>query len=265
MLKAVSLGEGGESIPSESLREKAQWVEERLTEHFGTRPYNPDAYDSDLMGALIATVLSQHTSDLNSGRAYQSLKKTFEGDWSRVRNAQESAIADAIRQGGLADVKARRIKNLLQDVYERTGGHTLDVLRGSSSDSEKLEFLKSFNGVGPKTAACILCFNLGQPVIPVDTHVHRVSKRIGLIGPKTSADQAHNELLALLPAENAYSFHVHLIEHGRQICHAQRPRCIDCPVKARCHFVHAENAEQLVVSKLVEKPLKSRRTVRQMH
>jgi endonuclease-3 len=219
------------------VREKSRWVEDRLTEFYGPREYDPNAYDSDLLGALIATILSQHTSDLNSGRAYASLKRAFPGGWEQVRAATVGDIADAIRSGGLAEMKAPRIKGLIQDVHDRTGGTDLELLYGMPTDAERLSFLKSFRGVGPKTAACVLCFNMGRPVIPVDTHVHRVSARLGLIGAKTTADRAHDELLGLLSERDAYSFHVHLIEHGRRICHARRPACSECPLRMRCDYV----------------------------
>ena len=225
-------------------RNKARWVEVRLCEFYGPRPYDPKAYDSDLMGALVATLLSQHTSDLNSGRAYASLKRAFLGGWEEIRLAPVNQIADAIRCGGLAEMKAPRIKRLIQDVYDRTGATDLGLLRELPSDAERLGFLKSFHGIGPKTAACVLCFNMGRPVIPVDTHVHRVSMRLGLIGLKTTADRAHDELLSLLPAKDAYSFHVHLIEHGRAICHSRRPECGRCPVRARCDYAAAQSGKQ---------------------
>jgi endonuclease III len=225
-------------------RDKARWVEDRLTQFYGPRPYNPDAYDSDLLGALVATLLSQHTSDLNSGRAFASLKRAFPGGWEEVRTAPVNLIADAIRSGGLAEVKAPRIKSLIQDVHQRTGATNLDLLRDMATDAERLSYLKSFHGIGPKTAACVLCFNMGRPVIPVDTHVHRVSMRLGLIGAKTSADRAHDELLNLLPERDAYSFHVHLIEHGRTLCHARRPACPQCPVRGRCDYAIGNTADE---------------------
>ena len=223
----------------------ARWVEEKLTVRYGSRPHNPKAYDSDLLGALIATILSQHTSDLNSGRAYLSLKAKYPNGWNALRDAPVEEIADAIRSGGLADMKAPRIRQLAREVYERTGDTTLECLREIGSDAERLDYLKSFHGIGPKTAACVLCFNMGRPIIPVDTHVHRVSVRIGLIGPKTSADKAHDELLEIVPGELAYSFHVHMIEHGRSICHARKPQCAVCPVSARCQFYLSTAADAM--------------------
>lgn len=219
------------------LKEIACWVEARLTDFYGPRPYNPDVYDQDLVGALVATLLSQHTSDINSGRAYARLKSSFPGGWDAVREAGVDAIADAIRPGGLAAVKAPRIKNLLAEIHQRNGSTDLNLLR-NMDDAEGMRYLTSYHGVGPKTAACVLMFNLGRPVIAVDTHVHRVSLRLGLVAPKTSAGATQDRLLELIGPECAYSFHVHLIEHGRQICHAVRPECPVCPVAARCRYFH---------------------------
>ena len=225
-------------------RAKARWVERTLTEFYGPRPYNPDAYEKDLMGALVATLLSQHTSDLNSGRAYASLKSAFPGGWEEVRAASVESIADSIRSGGLAEMKAPRIKGLIQDVFERTGSTNLDRLHAMRTDVERIDFLRSFHGIGPKTAACLLCFNMGRPVIPVDTHVHRVSLRLGLLAAKTTADRAHDDLLQLVSERDAYSFHVHLIEHGRKICHARRPDCDCCPLRTKCDFALSTAASQ---------------------
>jgi len=219
--------------PDRNRARKARWVEEKLTEFYGERPYNADAYDSDLVGALIATLLSQHTSDLNSGRAFASLKSAFPGGWDEVREAPVRRIADAIRQGGLADMKAPRISSLLNEINDRNGTTTLDAIK-SMRDEDAMAYLMSYHGIGPKTAACVLMFNLGRPVIAVDTHVHRVSLRIGLVAPKTSAERTQDELLALVGKRFAYSFHVHLIEHGRALCHARKPECSICPVSKKC-------------------------------
>jgi endonuclease-3 len=151
-------------------------------------------------------------------------------------------IANSIRSGGLAEVKAPRIKRLIQDVFDRTGKTDLEVLRELASDADRLRFLRSFHGIGPKTAACVLCFNMGRPVIPVDTHVHRVAGRIGLIDAKTGADAAHDELLERVPTGSEYSFHVHLIELGRSICRARAPQCGACPIREQCDYAAARHA-----------------------
>jgi endonuclease-3 len=219
----------------QDLRAKAARVEALLTEAYGPRVWRAENYSDDLVGALVATVLSQNTSDLNSGRAYASLKQAFPGGWEDVRTASVSHVADAIRAGGLANVKAPRIQAILQDIYERNGQTELDHIR-QWDDAAIRAYLRSFHGVGAKTAACVLMFNLGRPVLPVDTHVHRVARRLGLIGPKVTADAAHDQLQALLADDQVYSFHVHLIEHGRRTCHAQRPACAACPARRECDF-----------------------------
>ena len=219
----------------ERLRAKAGRVEDLLDAAYGKRVWQKGHYSDDVLGALVATILSQNTSDLNSGRAYASLRRAFPDGWESVRTASVTDVADAIRPGGLADMKAPRIQHILHEVYERSGHTGLDHI-AAWTDAEIDEYLRSFPGVGPKTAACVLMFHLGRPVLPVDTHVHRVSQRLGLIGPKVSADSAHTELPELLAPEQVYSFHVHLIQHGRQVCHARRPECPRCPVQSECDW-----------------------------
>lgn len=237
--------DGVNGVRCQRLRAKVERVEEKLTDLYGVRVWNTAHYEDDVLGALVATILSQNTSDYNSGRAYASLRAAFPSGWEAVRVASVSAVADAIRLGGLAQIKAPRIQAILQDVYERQGQTSLDHLR-DWDDEPIRQYLRSFPGVGPKTAACVLMFNLGRPVLPVDTHVHRVAQRLGLIGLKTTADQAHDTLLALLEKEEVYSFHVHLIEHGRRLCHARKPECARCPLRADCDAfllqAHAEAA-----------------------
>jgi len=225
------------SESEESQAQRAGWVEARLTDYYGLRPYNPDVYDRDLVGALVATILSQHTSDINSGRAFKSLKAAFPGGWDDVRVAPAAMVAESIRQGGLAEIKAPRIKELLNVIHERVGKTGLDLLR-EMSDAQGMAYLTSLPGVGPKTAACVLMFNLGRPVIPVDTHVHRVSLRLSLVAPKTLPGRTQDELLGLIGQESAYSFHVHLIEHGRTLCRAVNPKCLACPVARKCNYFH---------------------------
>ena len=142
-------------------------------------------------------------------------------------------LAGTIRSGGLAQQKAPRIKGVLQEIFARRGEFDLTFL-STLPFLEALEWLTSLNGVGPKTARCVLLFSLGFPCIPVDTHVHRVAKRLGLIGPKTTAEAAHAILETAIPPEDAYRFHVYLIEHGRGVCDAQRPQCDACPLQTDC-------------------------------
>jgi endonuclease-3 len=225
--------EGVNSADLPRLRAKLNRVEQTLTEYYGARVWDCTQYSSDILGALVATVLSQNTSDLNSGRAYASLCVAFPEGWDAVRVAPVSQLAEAIRPGGLSQVKAPRIQAILQDVYAQHGQTNLDHLK-LWEDEPIRQYLRSFPGVGPKTAACVLMFNLGRPVLPVDTHVHRVAGRLGFIGPKTTPDAAHEQLQALLNTDQVYSFHVHLIEHGRRLCHARRPECPLCPLRSDC-------------------------------
>ena len=181
---------------------------------------------------LVYTILSQHTSDLNSERAYQTLMDTF-GTLNAVAEASPEAIEDAIRHGGLAKQKSVRIKTVLNLVHEEVGSFDLSFLGEMPLDEAKT-WLKKFPGIGPKTAAIILCFALGMPAMPVDTHIYRVSQRLRLIGPKVNADKAHDLLEPMVPPMDVFAFHVYLIRHGRQICKAQRPKCGECVLAERC-------------------------------
>ncbi len=204
-------------------------------------PHNEPDYDP--LGGLIGTILSQHTSDINSGRAYEQLIAKFP-TWEQVRDAPTYEVADAIRCGGLANIKAPRIQDVLFTLTEQQqaqGGtknlanYLYDELTQRTPE-DAWHYLRRLPGVGPKTAACVLMFNLNLPVMPVDTHVHRTSLRLGLIGPKVSADKAHDIYLKITPPEWVYPLHVSLIRHGRQICHAQRPKCLQCPLYSECSY-----------------------------
>jgi endonuclease-3 len=215
-----------------ALGEKATWVCDRLDAEYGRLTWRSHG---EPLGALVMTILSQHTSDRNSERAYDSLRRTFENDWDAVREAETGAIADAIRSGGLADAKAPRIKRVLEEIHDRTGATDLGFLEGMPTD-EARAYLNGFHGVGPKTTACVLMFSLGRPVLPVDTHVFRVSHRLGLIEKRIGEAKAHDALERLVPPERVYAFHVHMIRHGRRVCAAQRPRCNACALSARCDY-----------------------------
>ena len=181
---------------------------------------------------LIVTILSQSTTDANCEAAFQSLRGRFP-DWDSVRVARVASIERAIREAGLSRLKAPRIKRILQSIHTRHGRMSLDFLRDMPSH-EAAAYLQRFSGVGPKTAACVLLFACDMPVLPVDTHVHRVSRRLGLIGANTRADKAHEELSALVRPELVLEFHLRLIGHGRTICTARRPRCPDCVLRTHC-------------------------------
>jgi endonuclease-3 len=210
----------------------APWVCDRLDAEYGLLAWRSHGEPLD---ALVQTILSQHTSDINSERAFDTLRRTFPGGWDPVRVAPVDAIADAIRAGGLANSKAPRIKAVLETIHARTGATDLGFLKGMPTD-EIQAFLHSFHGVGPKTAACVLMFSLGRPVLPVDTHVFRVSHRLGLVPEKIGEARAHDALQAQVPDARVYGFHVHLIRHGRRVCVARGPRCGACVLSERCAY-----------------------------
>lgn len=212
---------------------KVAWVYATLVEMYGIPAWEPDG---DALGGLVATVLSQHTSDVNSERAYAELVRRYP-TWEAVRDAPVEDIADAIRSGGLAWQKAQRIQHILRELTVQRPGTplALDFLREMPHE-QALAYLKGFSGVGPKTAACVLLFSLGQPVFPVDTHVLRVTKRLGLIGNKVSADAAHEILGRMIPNEWRHTMHVDLIRHGRDLCHAHRPQCSMCALRSGCLY-----------------------------
>ena len=202
---------------------------EILGEEYGRVPARPHG---DPVTELALTLLSQHTSDHNSGRAFHRLPERF-GSWDEVIAAQTAEVEEAIRPGGLAPTKAPRLQELLAEVRERTPGYDLEMLADMPLGEAK-GWLRSLPGVGPKTAACVLLFALGRPALPVDTHVDRVAKRLGLVPTKLSAERAHDPLEAMLEPGEVYAFHVDLIQHGRRTCHARAPACERCPLLARC-------------------------------
>jgi len=171
---------------------------------------------------------------MNRDQAWKRLMERFP-TWESMLAADTAELADAIRPGGLANVKAPRIQETLRFVKRERGELTLDFLAEMEVDQAK-RWLTSLHGVGPKTAAIVLLFSLGKPAFPVDTHVHRVSRRLGLIGPKTSREQAHEILEKLLPPEIYYTFHLNLIAHGREVCKAQRPHCAACILQEYCDY-----------------------------
>ena len=181
---------------------------------------------------LVYTVLSQHTSDINSKRAFDSLMATF-GSLEALAAAEVADIENAIRPAGLFRVKAPRIKALLNQVHAEIGSYDLSFLRELPLDRAK-SWLKRLDGIGPKTAAIVLCFSLGLPAMPVDTHIYRVARRLGLIGDKVTADRAHDILEPMVAPEDVFAFHLYLIGHGRRVCKALRPRCGDCVLAWGC-------------------------------
>jgi endonuclease-3 len=204
-------------------------VIELLEREYGPREWQPG---SEPVEVLIGTILSQNTSDVNSKRAFDSLLATFDS-WEAVASAPEEEIAQAIKFGGLSRIKAVRVKQVLNEIERQHGNISLDFLNSVAMPEAK-DYLMRLPGVGPKTASCVLLFGLGKPCLPVDTHVFRVAKRLGLIDSSVSIEEAHNLLQEQVPPSKVYQFHLHMIEHGRQVCHARQPRCGGCVLARGC-------------------------------
>lgn len=187
----------------------------------------------DLLDELIGAILSQNTSDANSSRAFQSLKRAFP-TWERALNAPTKQIARAIKIGGLSNLKAQRIKAILSQLRAQTGALSLAPLNAMSTEAA-MTYLQTFKGVGFKTAACVLMFGLGRDICPVDTHIHRILNRLGLTQTK-NADETFQRLQPLIPKGKAYSLHVNLIRHGKRVCKAQKPDCANCALGDDCQF-----------------------------
>jgi endonuclease-3 len=188
----------------------------------------------DPLDMLVAVILSQATSDANSDRTYDALKRRFP-TWDSVLKARQSTLADTIRLGGLANQKAAVIRDLLRQIKEREGSFDLSFLRQLPA-AEAAQYLSGFRGVGPKTVACTLLFACGTETFPLDTHIFRVLRRVGLIPPKCSDQFAHEVMNRLVPAGKFYSFHVNLIRHGRKICRPRDPLCERCPIVEYCDY-----------------------------
>jgi len=212
-----------------NLRRKVAAILRRLHRTYG--PVEPPE-QWPVLDELMATILSQNTSDTNSSAAFEDLRRRYP-DWDAVRRAPAARIAKAIRRAGLSNVKAPRIKAILQTIHEDRGELSLDFLCATPA-AQASEYLSRLPGVGPKTVACVLLFACRMPVLPVDTHVHRVSLRLGLIGPRTGAAKAHDELARLVPPAQVLQFHIQLIRHGRTLCVARNPKCASCPLLGLC-------------------------------
>jgi endonuclease-3 len=203
-----------------------------LRKEYGRRKWQPG---QDPLSSLIATVLSQNTSDVNSHRAFAALVNRFVG-WESVATADAGELARTIRAGGLNEIKAKRIKLILHEIKTERGSLDLSFLNELGL-AEAKAWLRGLPGVGPKTAGCVLLFSLGRPAMPVDTHVYRVARRLGLIDAMASVEKAHEILESLVPPKNVYEFHILMVEHGRRTCKAQRPRCTVCVLRGICPSV----------------------------
>ena len=218
-------------LTDDSLRHKYAAVFDILNATYGRPVWRSHGPPLD---ALVATVLSQATADINTERAYAELTARFP-DWQSVMDAPPEAVKAAIRSAGLSNMKGPRIQAALRHIQRERGELSLDFLADLPLD-EALAWLTSLDGIGPKTAAIVMLFSLGRPALPVDTHVHRVGLRLGLIPPRMSAEKAHAHLAALGPPETYYAMHINLIRHGREICVARSPRCHICPLQDWCEY-----------------------------
>ena len=219
--------------PSAAVRRKAAAVDRVLRRRYRLRPWR----SRDPLGMLIGTILSQHTSDTNSDRAYTQLRRRF-ATWEAVRAASTAGIAAAIRPAGLASLKAPRIHAVLRRLKRERGRLSLAFLRRWPRDRVRA-WLRSVPGVGPKTAAIVMQFGLAKPAFAVDTHVDRVGRRLGLISPRMSTEDAHPWMEALVPPARYGPLHRFLVRHGREICTARGPRCEVCPVRRWCDYAAA--------------------------
>ncbi len=183
---------------------------------------------------LVSTILSQNTNDVNRDRGFHALRAKLP-TWESVRDAKAEDVISAIRPAGLANQKGPRIQQVLRAITEERGSLNLDFLAGLPVE-EARAWLTKFNGVGPKTAAIVLCFSLNMPAFPVDTHIYRVSGRTGLRPDKMTVEQAHPYLESVFPPETYYAAHLNLIRLGREICGARKPNCPMCPINKLCDF-----------------------------
>jgi endonuclease-3 len=186
------------------------------------------------MDELVSCILSQSTSDTNRDRGFDALKARY-ATYEAVRDAPTDELIETIRPAGLANQKAPRIQEVLRHITRERGEINIDFLADIPLEEAKA-WLTSMNGVGPKTAAIVLCFAFNRPAFPVDTHVHRVGQRIGFLPEGISADKAHPVMEAIAPPEDYYAFHLNMIRHGREICNARSPHCEACPLTMYCDY-----------------------------
>jgi len=213
------------------LKKRAVKIHERLLEWFGEPVWrNP----LPAMDELVSTILSQNTNDLNRDRAFHALRMKFP-TWEAVRDAGTRDVIAAIKPAGLANQKGPRIQQVLKEITKERGLLDLNFLADLPVE-EARAWLTRFNGVGPKTAAIVLCFSLNKPAFPVDTHIYRVSGRTGLRPEKMNVEQAHPYLESVFPPDTYYAAHLNLIRLGREICNARKPLCWKCPILKLCDY-----------------------------
>jgi endonuclease-3 len=221
-----------ENETGDPLSAKAEFVYTRLNETFGKPEWTGG---EDPVDELIWTILSANTNDVNSGRAFRQLKATFGDDWEAVRLAPLEQIKDAIRTAGMYNQKAPRIVETLTRIKELEGGYKLDHL-ANMEVNEALAYLTALPGVGHKTASIVLLFCFNRPSFPVDTHIQRISQRLGIAQRRDNPEKIKKIWERLLPGETFYPLHINLIRHGREICNALRPKCEICPLQQVCDY-----------------------------
>jgi endonuclease-3 len=214
-----------------NLKARAIAIHKKLIEVFGEPIWRTPLPAID---ELVSTILSQNTNDVNRDRGFNALRAKF-STWEEVRDANVEDVIAAIKPAGLANQKGPRIQQVLRAISEERGALNLDFLAGLPVE-EARAWLTKFNGVGPKTAAIVLCFSLNMPAFPVDTHIYRVSGRIGLRPEKMTVEQAHPYLESVFPPETYYAAHLNLIRLGREICGARKPNCPQCPIRELCNY-----------------------------
>lgn len=220
-------------ITKEQLREKAMAIYALLTERYGERELKPRR---EPMHELISTILSQRTTNANEAKAYHRMRERF-GTWEAIRDAPIDNLIEAIAPSNYPEVKAPHIQATLRKIIDERGEANIDFLRDIPLH-EAMAWLMDLPGVGIKTASLVMLFCFHKPIMPVDTHVHRVSQRTGLIGAKVTPDAAHTILLDILPPEPyiLFNFHVSMLKHGQQLCTWNNPKCAPCPLKDLCNY-----------------------------
>jgi endonuclease-3 len=213
------------------LKQTAEIIHQRLLDIFGLPVWRTPLPAID---ELVSTILSQNTNDVNRDRAFDSLRERFP-TWQEVRDAPKDQVIEAVRIAGLANQKGPRIQSVLRQITEETGGLSLEFLK-EYTPKDAMAWLLRFKGVGPKTASIVLVFSLGLPSFPVDTHIYRVSGRLGIRPEKITADQAHEFLAGIFSPENYGPDHMNIIRLGREICHARKPACDKCPLQDVCEY-----------------------------
>lgn len=219
-------------------RDKYPVVSRILDETYGRKRWRRRGTALD---ALVGTILSQNTTDVNSGRAFEQLQTTYDS-YEAVMNAPEGELIEVIRVAGLANQKGPRIQRSLRKIMDERGELDLEFLGEMDADAAR-DWLTSIKGVGLKTASIVVCFGFQGKAFPVDTHVNRVSGRLGFTPPGTTPDKAHYIMEEIVPPEDYFAFHIQLIQHGKAVCKARSPRCEVCPLAAHCDDYQSRKEE----------------------